>query len=454
MKFSALPAGNPARSDIVNQNPIEDALSNVVSQYICSNKTIVTGGIVAVAGLVGGPLALMRAGLALNAVSLVCGDDDPGFNFPGIPGGQCFGTYYKVRVELTEEDGSTRIIPTSSDGTPSYYFGFGPVIGIEGNRPGPWKILFENGNAPLTFLNQNNPSVINAELFSIEPNDPSEDDDCGPPPVSLTQPPGVYPVVSEPRNYYPEITNNDFTFQLPIRIGPINIKPELDRPFLCVSVMGVEVCLDPDFNFSDDSKSGSDEGVSTDVLNDAIQPIKDDLDELTEALLKQLTTTITLSDCSDEIQNTQTISTSAFEHLRDLLSTINFYNNSRMQTLCKEEDDDIDNVSPIPLITETTGIGYVKVIPLSEEVKSVLLLLNSVPSTMSSYKEAGAETERKHGHMHLCSEFGGTEWICEPEYIFTARTIYRIPRSDSDSRSIRLSLKPGINYTLLDSGER
>lgn len=96
-------------------------------------------------------------------------------------------------------------------------------------------------------------------------------------------------------------------------------------------------------------------------------------------------------------------------------------------------------------------------VPINDNVESVILVITgTLPSTLSLYSTSSAgEAQAKFGNIGLCVPAPGSApaQIGEPGWIWTRRTYYQVPKCNLPGKSIRISLQPGLNWLLLDSGE-
>lgn len=100
-------------------------------------------------------------------------------------------------------------------------------------------------------------------------------------------------------------------------------------------------------------------------------------------------------------------------------------------------------------------ITYTDVI--SEDVRSVILVITgAINKLFQAYKVTATEIEGKFGHVGIsvAAPNGGKAYLGErAQDVWTRETIYKIPDVNLPKR-VRVSLKPGFNWLLYDSGER
>lgn len=94
---------------------------------------------------------------------------------------------------------------------------------------------------------------------------------------------------------------------------------------------------------------------------------------------------------------------------------------------------------------------------LDECVSVILMIEGAIPPNINLYKlSANQETEGKFGNLSVAKQApGGGYAMCgDAVFVWTQKTFYPIPVEAGRERYIRVSLKPGLTYTLYDSGER
>jgi hypothetical protein len=91
-------------------------------------------------------------------------------------------------------------------------------------------------------------------------------------------------------------------------------------------------------------------------------------------------------------------------------------------------------------------------IPIGDEIKTVIFIISGeLPSSLSIYSTVN-ETQTKFGNLSL--SVGGNNMDSDPGWIWTRNTVYRVPETKLAPKSIRINLKPGLDWKLYDSGER
>lgn len=116
-------------------------------------------------------------------------------------------------------------------------------------------------------------------------------------------------------------------------------------------------------------------------------------------------------------------------------------------------------VTPTLLLSGFSGtsdtITYSEV--LSDEIKSVYLVITgAINKLFQAYKVTPTEIEGKFGHVGIATlaPNGNMAYLGErAQDVWTRHTLYRIPEVNLPKR-VRISLKPGFNWLLYDSGER
>lgn len=199
-------------------------------------------------------------------------------------------------------------------------------------------------------------------------------------------------------------------------------------------------------------------------LQDAIDKAVTELEEIQECVcsdtpaneIENVVLPVTVCD-GNEGDKTATKEFQTLQVLKDSVtaSIIEKFDNSAEEAIVGcESTNYVPQQNAMELYTASTTQGNEVIFTpeIPAEVVSVVCEINSYNSLeIRVYKLAGEQSEAKFGFMHIAADqfnSGG-----DPQYLWTRQTYFRLPPRTKPIR-LRISTKPGTNFTIWDTGER
>lgn len=199
-------------------------------------------------------------------------------------------------------------------------------------------------------------------------------------------------------------------------------------------------------------------------LQDAIDNAVETLSEIEECVcnggsgneIENVVIPVTVCD-GNEGDKTATKQFETLQVLKDSVTAalIEKFDNSAEEAIVGcESNNYVEQQNAMELYTASTTQGNEVIFTpeIPPEVMSVVCEINSYNTLeIRLYKLAGEQSEAKFGFMHIAADqfnSGG-----DPQYLWTRQTYFRLPPRTKPIR-LRISTKPGTNFTIWDTGER
>ena len=370
---------------------------------------------------------------------------------PPMRGGQCPGTRYRVRITVRIDGGAP--IPASTSA-------FGPLSGpaIESISTGNNReaVILRgftssgNLNVQQMISGTDNQRLSDLVVTSLEVTNGGPDD-CGdqpfddsvqyPPGKELPEPPSVGDEVAPKAPFDVDITINDIDVPITIEVGPGFFGGDKGTR---VDVNGRPYDILPDGGVSvpDNGEEDLPPGVS----------LADKIEELQEELEKEISGSLSTILCDGE-EVSASYSGTGLLGLQAMIETAFNLRTSSFLSLCAEGLE--IGLGPPQLISSkpSVGVGEVDVIAISTSVRLCLLVVTGNPPGLRVFKLAGDQSEARFGFWSVVNVDGNEGYSEKPCEVFVRNSSLPCPNPYGLDRSVRISLKPGLGYSLFGMQE-
>lgn len=364
---------------------------------------------------------------------------------PNFPGGQCPGTRYDITSSWTQSS------PGFEGSTTNDLFG--PIEGL---------VVIPNpnfGNSELlTLVGRTSSGAVNSIVLSSANNGRtftsfqidnivvlSGPDNCGdrpgggptyPPAGSLPPPPSVGDSFGDPQDIPSTVPINGTDVPIDLEFGP----PEfLGKDGIRVPINGVPIDISPDGGITVPDTLDSDEGP--------VDNVNTKLDEILERLEEQISGELTSIGCDGEPSSASYFGV-GLQGLNAAIQTAFALRSSGLTQLCPVGGDVA--LQEVELLSTSVpfGASEVKTVSLPSDAREMYIEVTGDPPGLRVFKLAGNESEARFGFWSVRFDNGNDDFSEAPTEIFTRMATMSLPPSNGRDRSVRISLKSGLGYSL------
>lgn len=364
---------------------------------------------------------------------------------PNFPGGQCPGSRYDVTSSWTQsspgfEGTATNDLFGPIEGlevVPNPNFGNSELLQLVGRTStgAEQRITLSSANNNRTFASFQVDSIVVL----------SGPDNCGdrpgggptyPPAGSLPPPPSVGDTFGDSQDIPSTVPINGVDVPIDLEFGP----PEfLGKDGIRVPINGVPIDISPDGGINIPGGLDSDESP--------IDTIDNKLDEILEKLEEEIGGELTTISCDGETVTASYLGV-GLQGLNAGLQTGFALRSSALTQLCPVGGD--INLQDAELLSTSVPFGpsEVKSVSLPEDAKELYIEVTGDPPGLRIFKLAGNDSEARYGFWSVTYDNGNDSFTEAPIEIFTRMATISLPPSNGRSRSVRVSLKSGLGYSL------
>lgn len=368
-----------------------------------------------------------------------------GYQPPNFPGGQCPGTKYRFFVSWTT------ILPDGGGNDNAEMWG--PVDGLE-VIPNPnfgnsflLRLLGRSSNGSprsVTFASASNGTLFSSfqvDSVTVE----SGPDDCGdkegggpsyPPPGNLPSPPSVGDTFGEPSYVPTTVPINGTDVPIDIEFGPPSF---LGKDGIRVPINGVPIDISPDGGITVPDTLDSDESPGENVNTK--------LDEILEKLEEEIGGELTAIGCDGEPTSAQYLGV-GLQGLNAAIQTGFALRSAALTQLCPVGGDVALQEVELLGTSVPFGVSEVKTVSLPSDAREMYIEVTGDPPGLRVFKLAGNESEARFGFWSVRYDNGNDDFSEAPTEIFTRMATMSLPSANGRDRSVRISLKSGLGYSL------